>query len=64
MCSTLTLRVRGLLGAEALLYRLRLELDRLTVSPLEPCRSPDVSNESGDKYFSLIFKLVRPFTAE
>lgn len=51
----LTLRVMGLVGAEALLYRLRLELDLLTVKPLEVL-------PAGDKYFSFIFRLVRPFT--
>lgn len=45
----------GLVGAEALLYRLRLELDRLTVRPLELL-------PPGDRYFSLIFRLVLPFT--
>lgn len=45
----------GLVGAEALLYRLRLELDLLTVKPLEEL-------PAGDRYFSLIFRLVLPFT--
>lgn len=45
----------GLVGAEALLYRLRLELDLLTVRPLE-------GPPAGDRYFSLIFRLVLPFT--
>lgn len=45
----------GLVGAEALLKRLRLEFDLLTVKPLAEL-------PAGDKYFSLIFRLVRPFT--
>ena len=45
----------GLVGAEALLYRLRLEFDLLTVRRLEEL-------PAGDKYFSLIFRLVLPFT--
>lgn len=58
----LTLRVKGLLGAEALLYKLRLEFDLLTVRPLVLPLRPDASNDSGDKYFSFIFRFVRPFT--
>lgn len=40
----LTFRVKGLLGADALLYKLRLEFDLLTAIPLFPLH-PDVSKE-------------------
>lgn len=40
----LTFRDKGLLGADALLYKLRLEFDLLTVIPLLPLQ-PDASKE-------------------
>lgn len=44
MRMNLTFRDKGLLGAEALLYKLRLEFDLLTVIPLLPLQ-PDASKE-------------------
>lgn len=40
----LTFRDKGLLGADALLYKLKLEFDLLTVIPLLPLQ-PDASKE-------------------
>lgn len=63
----LTFLVCGLLGAEALVYRLRLEFDLLGDNPFDadwlPEHFPADGENSVERYFSLILRLVRPFTA-
>lgn len=63
----LTFLGTGLLGAEALLYWLRLEVEQLGESILEAgadwLPAPFRPRSPGERYLSLIFRLVLPLTA-